>query len=279
MASFNVHAGVDGWGRGFDLVESCRVLDADVLVLQENWSDSSVSVAQLVAAELGYEVRELWFARGRRYPSAGPARSGWGPPVVAPPGAHGIRLVRGDPSVPGQVAQTTAVLPGEAQPRPGRWGIAVLSKIGVVSSSVVDLGKLPRDLARRGAITLEVDLGSSHLEVIGTHLSHLTQGSPVQYRRLRRQLGARPAVGPKVLAADMNLWGPAVVALLPGWRRAVRGRTWPAWRPHSQLDHLLISPGLEVLSASVVRIGGSDHWPVRALLRVSPNELTASPRP
>ena len=31
-ASFNVHAGIDGWGRPHDVLGLCRRLDADVLV-------------------------------------------------------------------------------------------------------------------------------------------------------------------------------------------------------------------------------------------------------
>src|SRR5580698_6626735 len=38
VASFNVHGGVDGFGRPFDVVGSCRAIDADVLILQECWS-------------------------------------------------------------------------------------------------------------------------------------------------------------------------------------------------------------------------------------------------
>ena len=37
LATFNVHMGVDGWGRPFDVVGECAPLDADVLVMQESW--------------------------------------------------------------------------------------------------------------------------------------------------------------------------------------------------------------------------------------------------
>src|SRR5438309_7604774 len=66
VASFNIH-----WGRHprshepFDLVEACRQLDADVLALQEVWRpDGSPSIAAQVADTLGYEIHQIWTARG-----------------------------------------------------------------------------------------------------------------------------------------------------------------------------------------------------------------------
>lgn len=38
VATFNVHAGIDGWGEPFDVVASCADLDADVLLMQETWT-------------------------------------------------------------------------------------------------------------------------------------------------------------------------------------------------------------------------------------------------
>jgi endonuclease/exonuclease/phosphatase family metal-dependent hydrolase len=73
---------------------------------------------------------------------------------------------------------------------------------------------------------------------------------------------------PAVLVGDMNMWGPPLVMLLPGWSRAVRGRSWPAWRPLFQIDHVLVTAPVRVLEGSVVRIEGSDHLPVRARLAV-----------
>jgi endonuclease/exonuclease/phosphatase family metal-dependent hydrolase len=50
----------------------------------------------------------------------------------------------------------------------------------------------------------------------------------------------------------------------------VRGRTWPASRPHSQIDHILLrtNDGIEVVDHQVLPEVGSDHRPVRARLRV-----------
>ena len=37
VASFNVHAGIDGWGRRFDAVAACDDIGADILVVEEDW--------------------------------------------------------------------------------------------------------------------------------------------------------------------------------------------------------------------------------------------------
>jgi endonuclease/exonuclease/phosphatase family metal-dependent hydrolase len=59
-----------------------------------------------------------------------------------------------------------------------------------------------------------------------------------------------------------------VVALLPSWRRAVRGPTFPAHKAHSQIDHVLVRDNVTVLSGEVLPKTPSDHLPVRARLRV-----------
>jgi len=73
----------------------------------------------------------------------------------------------------------------------------------------------------------------------------------------------------------MNLWGPPLALLFPGWSRAVRGRTWPTWwsRPLVQSDHILVRraarESVTVVTGEVLRIAGSDHFPVRATLVIA----------
>jgi len=263
VASFNVHGGVDGFGRPFDVVGACRELDADVLVLQEAWSPpSGVALAAQVGDALGYKVEELALTRARLSspPStsvtAGATSGRWGP-VVAQRGHHGLRVGELKPGHPDRR--------GTGPVEEGAWGIAVLARVPVLATATLDLGQLPRDPARRGAITVDVELGGRPLRVIGTHLSHLSHGSVVQLRALHR-LVTEPGRA-AVLAGDMNMWGPPLSAMMPGWSRAVRGRTWPAWRPLAQLDHILVTDTVTVVGAGeVVPVRGSDHLPVRARL-------------
>jgi endonuclease/exonuclease/phosphatase family metal-dependent hydrolase len=269
VATYNVHGGVDGWGRPYDVVAVCRAVDADVLVLQESWGpDGGESLSRQVARELGYAVEELTLARGRMVapPPADGAR--WGPPLWTRT-HYGMRLDRRprrppaagcDPARRGAPAPVGLVR--------GTWGIAVLSRLEMRVVRTIDFGQLPTDPARRGAIVAEVSMPSPRggsLHVVGTHMAHLGQGSPRHIATLRRDV--RDLVGrAAVVAGDMNLWGPPLSALLPGWRRAVRGRSWPAWSPVllAQTDHLLVTGPVRVRHAAVLRLAGSDHYPVRA---------------
>jgi endonuclease/exonuclease/phosphatase family metal-dependent hydrolase len=149
----------------------------------------------------------------------------------------------------------------------GRWGIALLARVPVHDPGVLDLGTLRRDAARRAVVRCTTDLGGRTVSVYGTHMSHITHFSPAQYRRLARLLP--PDNTPAVLAGDMNMWGPPVNSFFPAWRRAVVGRTWPSWRPHSQLDHVLITPALSVVTARIAPASGSDHRPVVVTLALA----------
>ena len=100
--------------------------------------------------------------------------------------------------------------------------------------------------------------------------SRLPYGPPTQLRRLRPQLPGDERAR-RSSPATATSGGPGVTAFLPGWTRTVRGRTWPASRPHSQIDHILVrdgDAGVEVLDSEVLPAVGSDHRPVRATLRV-----------
>jgi endonuclease/exonuclease/phosphatase family metal-dependent hydrolase len=253
VASFNVHMGVDGWGRPFDLVEECAALDADILILQEAWTDDdgTPGTAALVASRLGYVVvAEAPLAHARLYAPVDTVTRRWAP-------------------VLGQVRKTLRLdqerfkVPAGSRDRPARtgtWGLAVLARVPCRDPEVLSLGKLRRDPAARAVIRCTTDLGGGELLVHGTHMSHITHLSPAQYRRLARLLP--PLDRPALLAGDMNMWGPPASSFFPGWRRAVIGRTWPAHRPHSQLDHVLVTPAVRVVDARVADATGSDHRPV-----------------
>ena len=260
VASFNVHMGVDGWGRPYDLVDECAALDADILILQEAWTpdDGSPGTATLVASGLGYTVvAEAPLAHARLYAPIDTATGRWAPML-------------------GQIRKTLRLdqerfkVPAGSRDRPaqpGTWGVALLARVPCRDAEVVSLGKLRRDPAARAVIRCTTDLGGRGLIVHGTHMSHITHLSPAQYRRLARLLPAldRPAL----LAGDMNMWGPPASSFFPGWRRAVIGRTWPAHRPHSQLDHVLVTPAVRVVDARVADGTGSDHRPVVVTLAIA----------
>ena len=234
LATFNTHYGVRPARRPpaepYDLQAALAALDTDVIVLQEVWRpDAQHGRADEAAAALGYDLE---------YVVTGPATTD----------ARWPRLtVRGA----------------------GESGIAVLSRVPLRRVGAPAVGPTLGDPAPcRRALDVELDAHGSPVRLVAVHLtSRLPHGPPLQLRRLARALP--PGGIPAVVAGDCNFWGPGVEALLPGWRRAVRGRTWPARAPHSQIDHVLTRRGeIEVVAARVMDDVGSDHRAVRVELTV-----------
>ena len=263
-ANFNLHAGIDGWGRRFDVAGACASIGADVLVLEENWAPhEGTSMARQIGDALGLAVEEEVLARGRRMGAHPEADHRWMRRMAFRPGTRSL-VLDGERGAERRAARS----PRYATAERGSWGIAVLSRFPVLERSTIELEPLRRDPSARAAIVVRLDLAGRTLTVVGTHMSHLSHGSLLHFRRLHGLLDEAVGPGPAVLAGDMNLWGPPVSALLPGWRRAVRARTWPAWSPHSQVDHLLVRGDVEVLGGEALPMAGSDHRPVRVRLAV-----------
>jgi len=235
LGSLNLHMGRGSGGHDapfYDVVTACKEVDTDVLVLQEGWvPDGDEGDVLAVAGALGYRVAGTF--------------------AVARASCHDqVRLVA-----------------REGPAGDGDWVVAVLSRLPVLASSVVPLPpQLPRDPGRRALVRAVVSVEGRPFTVLGTHLPLLKD--PVW----RLAPGLRAALPgpdePAALAGDMNMWGWCADRLAgPGWRRAVRGRTYPAHRPHSQTDHVLVNAPVTVLSGEVVGQVLSDHRPIRVRLR------------
>jgi endonuclease/exonuclease/phosphatase family metal-dependent hydrolase len=234
LASFNTHAGVQARRNGacapYDLESVLLGIDADVIVVQESWTpDGETPAVRRVADALGAALFELPFGRARLDPWPHVPRDGNGSGTV---------------------------------------GLAIISRLPAELLGTFHLGKVAGDpTPERGGLHVLLDVGGTAVDLVGVHLtSRLPYGPPMQLRRLRRQFPDTDR--PAIVAGDCNFWGPGVQTFLPGWKRTVRGRTWPASRPHSQIDHILVRNGIEVVAAGVLPAVGSDHRPVRATLRV-----------
>lgn len=130
---------------------------------------------------------------------------------------------------------------------------------------VVPLGLGPGDPVPRYAQVLQARVpGGAALRLVNTHLT-CSVASPLQLWRLWRQLRTDPV--PTVLAGDLNM--PALVARrYPGLTGLLRGPTFPADQPVVQIDHILVSRGIDAGGGSVLPPTGSDHLPVRARFRL-----------
>src|SRR5437868_3988646 len=233
VGSYNIrfglrHQGRHRWER-FDLVDACRQVDTDVLALQEVWRpDGSPSVAQEVADALGYDLHEVWTAR-----------------VVTEPTR---KLV-------GRTGDSAGT---------GDLGQALLTRIprGPVTDN--RLSAFLMDYTDRTVLTTEIELDGVTVTLCASHFPHLEHFSPLLRWRLPSVL---PDVHrPAVLMGDFNMWRWLARFIAPGWRDTVRGATWPAERPLFQIDHLLATAPVAATETEVVRVGESDHLPIRARL-------------
>jgi endonuclease/exonuclease/phosphatase family metal-dependent hydrolase len=266
VANYNMHCGMDGWGRPYDYVAAIGSLDADVIVLEEAWTREGEGEGQAeeTARALGYQVLTHVLGQGRRIrPQAG-ATEAWS---ARPAWAEQNRALYMDGLRP--VPESTQSLERWQEAERGTWGIAVLlrPKLAIEGSRLVHMSQLRPDRVTRAALVVDLTVDGRPISVVGTHMSHLIFGSHRNWAELRRQLKteARPDA---VLVGDMNTWGPLVHAFIPGWRRAVVGKSWPTWRPHSQIDHILLRGSIRSVRGAVLAHAGSDHRPVRAELEV-----------
>jgi len=233
LASFNTHCGVAAHrgaprhGGPYDLLGALRTFDADVVVLQEVWRPDDGE------AVVDSFVREL----GAEIQEVSMGRA------ATDPWPH---LTRGGI---------------------GTVGIAVVSRLPMRRVGTIPLGRPWGDPCRdRRALHVEIDVDGIPVQLVTLHTSsRLPHSPPLQLRRLRRELPVMTQAA--VVTGDFNFWGPPVAALLPGWKRPVRGRTWPAKRPHSQIDHVLVR-GLDAEGAEVLDGFGSDHRSIRVRLKV-----------
>jgi endonuclease/exonuclease/phosphatase family metal-dependent hydrolase len=160
--------------------------------------------------------------------------------------------------------------PETLMPGVGHWELALCSRLPIIGRRDVPIGSIRNDPASpRDAIVCTVDVHGIEVDVIAVHVSSkIYKLAPVRHLR-----GLKPHLPPAsrhaVLAGDFNFWGPGVERIFPGWRRSMRGRTYPSHRPHSQIDHILVRDDIAIVSGEVLAANPSDHRPVRARLRVS----------
>lgn len=123
---------------------------------------------------------------------------------------------------------------------------------------------LPGLIPGRGAILIRLGEGPNTLLIIVLHLALGARAQDRQLRYIRELVHDHPHV---VLMGDMN--NPLEhLQSRPALRDlgliSVRDTlpTYPSWRPARALDHILISPSLEIISARVLDCTLSDHRPI-----------------
>ena len=235
VAAFNAHWGIGQFGRfhgvRFDVARIVRGFDADLVVVPEAWRDENgVGVLDSLRDD-GYQVETMQLmplALRRRRYNSD---------------RHGV-------------------------PRDGTWELAVCSRFAVLDRRLIPVGTVSGDPpGARNALALTLAIGDAPVDVIGLHASSkFYKLAPLKHLLTLRR-GLAPG-GPQIVAGDFNFWGPPVALAMRGWKRPVRGRTYPARRPHSQIDHVLVRGGIRIVGGEVLGETPSDHRPIRARLQM-----------
>jgi endonuclease/exonuclease/phosphatase family metal-dependent hydrolase len=164
----------------------------------------------------------------------------------------------------------------------GDYGNALLTRLPVDSVDRIDLSF--RDYEPRGLLEVTAPVADARVRIMVTHLGLRRRERRAQLASLVARLRRRSA-DLDVLLGDLNEWWPggrpmrqlhAVVG------RTRRLRTYPAWLPLLSLDHVLVRPGHQLLTARAVddplARRASDHLPVVARIDLAaPREPTSVP--
>ena len=264
VATFNLHAGVDGWGRPTGALEHAASLNADILICPETWrGDDGVDFFADLQSRLTMTGIFVPLARAERV-TTGRAGATWQPRLAHFTGEHGLYFTEHRSLSPAQLTRRARSRSVEQ----GDWGLSLLTRYPIITIRAHALGRLPRERVRRTLIAADLDVNGRTITVLAIHGAHLSHGSFRQYRLVRTIADAIDPSRPVLLVGDFNSWRPPLRLFLPGWRTLARARTWPAHRPHSQIDHIL-GRGPWRTSASCASDGGSDHLALSADLELA----------
>src|ERR1700677_4637684 len=170
VANFNMHCGMDGWGRPYDYVAVIAALDADVVVLEEAWTaegdGDDDGQAQRAARHLGYQVVAHSIGEGRRIQPQPDADDRW---IAQPSMRDRNRALYLDGVRP--VNRGVQSLTRWQEAETGSLGIAVLVRPGlpIEASRVLELRLLKADRMRRAAIVVDVTVDDRPISVAGIH--------------------------------------------------------------------------------------------------------------
>lgn len=262
VATFNLHAGVDGWGRPTRVLDHVVSLNADLLILPELWRSDGEDFFETLKARLGMDGVFVPLATGQRVTSGTGGRT-WQPLLAHLSGERGLFFDEHRTLSNAQRVRRATSLGVQD----GEWGLGLLTRLEIVDIRVESLGRLPREKVKRALIIATLRDADRTFYALAVHGAHLSHGSYRQYRRVSDIVDTLDPALPILLGGDFNSWRPLLRLLLPGWRSLVNARTWPARTPHSQIDHLLVRGPWERLGG-FASDGGSDHRALVADVRL-----------
>lgn len=124
--------------------------------------------------------------------------------------------------------------------------------------------KLPGLIPGRGAIIARYGIEEDPLVLVLMHLSLSKKAQNRQLAYIREQIAGYRHV---VMMGDMNAHAEQLLTQTPLKETDLvplpdTAHSFPSWRPEKALDHILVSPSLEIRRAEVVSYPMSDHLPI-----------------
>ena len=130
--------------------------------------------------------------------------------------------------------------------------------------------RLPGAIPGRGALVLEFGDGPGALWLVVLHLALGRRARAAQLRYVAHLIDQHPNV---VVMGDLNTEpdSPELLDFLSRANLMLPDRsilTFPSWRPQRAIDHILVSPGMDIESLDVLPATFSDHRPLAMSLRL-----------
>ncbi len=168
----------------------------------------------------------------------------------------------------------------------GTRGNAVFSRFPMRLAKNGILPHMPRSphLEPRGALWVEIDFCGKKIQLVNTHLSLSPAEGLMQMEALLgpEWMAAPSFSGPAMLCGDLNAMPGSKICrragqFLKNAQMSLEGhqvlKTLPSYRPIGSVDHVFVSPRLEVVSIDVPNTRleriASDHLPLIAEIKIS----------
>lgn len=152
-------------------------------------------------------------------------------------------------------------------------GVIAHAGNGVLSRfppATVDEHRLPGAIPGRGALVLRFGEGEQALWVVILHLALGRRARAQQLKYVAHLIRQHPNV---VVMGDLNTEpdSPELRDFMDRADLIVPDRsiyTFPSWQPQRAIDHILVSPGMEIEALEVLPVTYSDHRPLAMTVRL-----------